>query len=45
MILGDFKYVTYPETFEGLIRSYFDRFPLFDSEFYEEWKKQASFMK
>lgn len=42
---GKITYKQYPETFEGLIQSHIDRDPLFNTDFYQQWKSQAETMK
>jgi hypothetical protein len=38
-IIGNYECIKYPENFSGIIESFLERFPIFDNEFYLEWKK------
>lgn len=42
---GNISYKTYPETVEGIIQSYVDRFPYFDGEIVDLWNENRAVSK
>lgn len=42
---GKITYKTYPETAEGIIQSYIDRFPTFDGEVLDLWNENRAVHK